>query len=90
MTFPKHAIRCKCGAWWTGLRAGHCSACHRTFTCIEAFDKHRTGSHAKGTRACLDPSTITTESGEPALVKARKQWDGWALPGTWSGPVAHT
>lgn len=83
---PDSAIHCRCGAWWTGLTAGHCTGCHRTFSGIAAFDRHRTGSHAGGTRRCLDPATVVNERGEPQLVPANRLWSGWALPGTWEGP----
>jgi hypothetical protein len=78
---PSSAIACaRCDNWWTGLRACHCSACHRTFTGLEAFDKHRSGSHAAGTRHCVDPAGV-------GLVPANKPWpDGWGYPGTWRGP----
>jgi hypothetical protein len=84
---PRNAITCpRCDAWWTGLTAGHCTGCHRSFTGIAAFDRHRSGSHAADTRHCLDPATVLNEKGEPALVPANKPWTGWSLPGTWEGP----
>lgn len=88
IAIPLAAIHCKCGAWWTGFNSGHCTACHQTFTGISAFDRHRTGSHAAGNRTCLDPATLLTEAGEPALVAANKPWPGWSMPGTWEGPDA--
>ncbi|TXH48186.1 MAG: hypothetical protein E6Q97_25300 [Desulfurellales bacterium] len=83
---PANAIHCRCGAWWTGTMAGHCTACHQTFTSIRSFDIHRTGSHAHGTRTCLNPASITTQAGNPALIPANKPWPGWSEPGTWEGP----
>jgi len=47
-----------CDSRWTGLGVCHCSACHRTFTSISAFDQHRSGSHALGARHCLDPGSV--------------------------------
>ncbi len=44
-----------CENRWGGYNTAHCGACHLTFTSIEAFDLHRTGSHAKGTRSCTHP-----------------------------------
>jgi hypothetical protein len=77
---PSTAIACaRCDNWWTGLTACHCSACHRTFTGIKAFDMHRAGSHARGTRHCVDPVSV-------GLVPAGKSWPGWSRPGTWRGP----
>jgi hypothetical protein len=52
---PGGAIICNgCRNWWTGLGAAHCSSCHQTFTGVSAFELHRSGSHAGGTRHCLD------------------------------------
>lgn len=69
----------RCESRWTGLNAAHCAACHETFTSVSAFDQHRTGSHAKGTRHCLTPTDV-------GLVPADREWKGWSLPGSWSGP----
>ena len=78
---PRNAIGCgRCDNWWTGLTSCHCGACHRTFTGLRAFDMHRAGSHAKGTRHCVDPATV-------GLVPAGRAWPGWSLPGTWRGPT---
>ncbi|MGZ3715269.1 MAG: FDXHR family putative zinc-binding protein [Ktedonobacterales bacterium] len=68
-----------CDTRWRGLGAAHCSGCHKTFTSVAAFDKHRRGSHANNTRHCVDPESI-------GLVPARRDWPGWQLPGTWTGP----
>ncbi len=40
-------------------RQSHCGACHRTFTGLHGFDKHRLGGK------CLDPTTrgMTEKSG---------------------------
>ena len=75
------AIYCpRCPNWWTGMRSGHCTACHRSFTSIAAFDKHRAGSHSDGQRHCVDPESV-------GLVPADRAWPGWSLPGTWNGPT---
>ena len=75
------AVGCgRCDNWWTGLTSCHCGACHRTFTGLRAFDMHRAGSHAKGTRHCVDPAAV-------GLVPANKPWPGWSLAGTWRGPT---
>jgi hypothetical protein len=64
-------IRCSgCENFWTGLRACHCAGCHRTFSGLTAFDRHRG-------RRCVDPF-------EAGLVLVEKDgWDCWAKPGTW-------
>jgi hypothetical protein len=51
---------CKFG---TGLKACHCAACHRTFTSVEAFDRHRQGDY--DARSCLDPSLMRRQDGQP-------------------------
>jgi hypothetical protein len=72
---PSGAIACNGRKnWWTGL-----TAAHRSFTGVYAFDMHRAGSHAQGTRHCVDPASI-------GLVLADKPWPGWSRPGTWNGP----
>ena len=59
----------------------------RTFTGVSAFEMHRCGSHAGGTRHCLDPATVRSEKTcEPVLVPADKPWAGWSRPGAWRGP----
>lgn len=53
---PQPAIRCpRCEATWTGLSVCHCSACHRTFSGIGLFDKHRRRD------ACVDPAEMPGE-----------------------------
>lgn len=39
----------RCSARWTGLRTCHCNTCHRTFTGVTPFDRHRRGDR------CLHP-----------------------------------
>ena len=49
-TMPQGYGQCaNCGEEWTGLAVAHCPTCHRTFTTVSAFDKHRTGSHTDDT-----------------------------------------
>ena len=65
--------RCNgCDHQWHGNRTTHCAAdgCHQTFTGLEAFDKHRTGSHAAGTRHCEDPAAI-------GLIDAGRGYPCW-------------
>lgn len=71
---PSSAITTNCcDAWWTGLSAAHCSACHTTFTGVTAFDLHRRDGK------CLNPADI-------GLVLTGRAWPGWGWPGTWAGP----
>jgi hypothetical protein len=44
---------CRCGAWWTGASRAHCGGCHRTFSTVGNFDKHRTADGEHGT--CWPP-----------------------------------
>lgn len=87
---PRKSITCPhCDNQWSGLFSCHCggtAGCHRSFTSVTAFDKHRTGSHAYGTRHCVDPATLTDKDGQPALVPADRAWPGWSMPGSWHGP----
>lgn len=64
----------KCGAWWTGARTAHCCECHRNFTAVSVFDKHRAGSHARDTRHCVDPASV-------GLVDAGRAYPCWAQAG---------
>jgi hypothetical protein len=64
----------KCAARWGGLTTAHCSACHRTFTTVANFDRHRAGSHAPGIRHCLDPATV-------GFVDAGREYPCWGRPG---------
>lgn len=58
-----------CDAAWNALSVAHCATCHRTFTTVGAFDRHRRNGH------CLDPDEIKQ------LVRkfraGREVW-GWA------------
>lgn len=49
--------------------------CHRTFTGITAFDKHRDGSHSASTRHCVKPESV-------GLVDAGRAYPCWGFPGT--------
>jgi hypothetical protein len=66
---PPHG--CRCGTRWTGLNICHCAAtgCHRTFTGITAFDKHRGGTK-RGEKAgeCSDPLNVGL------VLNDRGQW----------------
>lgn len=78
---PRHDVQasCRCGAKWFGASRCHCSVCHRLFSGVATFDKHRsvTGEHG----ACLDPATLTVNSGPRA-----GQPEMFLRDGVWSGP----
>jgi hypothetical protein len=67
-----------CGARYGG-RAGHCSACHRTFSSDSGFDRHLI---SRVTAGCHDPATVMTKGDDPRPVF---EWDGarqlWKLAG---------
>lgn len=70
-----------CDARWNGFSTCHCAACHRMFTGLTAFDKHRGGKHADDTRHCVDPESA-------GLVHADRAYPCWGFPndGSWAGP----
>jgi hypothetical protein len=54
-----------CASTWSGLSVCHCSICHRTFTGLSAFDKHRLRGQ------CCNPA-------DRGLVRiVRQAWAGW-------------
>lgn len=83
--------RChKCNVIWrqSGNRTGHCSACHRTFDGVEAFDRHQTTHN--GVVTCHDPlahQTVnyTIRFGEGPydkdLIYYRIDWDSSVFGG---------
>lgn len=64
----------RCPARWSGSNIAHCAECHRTFTTVANFDRHRAGSkdRAFDQGECSDPS----ERG--LVLNDRGQW---AAPG---------
>lgn len=64
----------KCSGRWGGTRTAHCGGCCRTFSSLGSFDKHRTGSHAYGTRHCLDPATA-------GLALQGRKYECWGYEG---------
>lgn len=65
----------KCPSRWGGYNTAHCGACHETFTGITAFDKHRAGSHAQGTRHCVPPQEV-------GLIPSDRTYLCWGLEGS--------
>ena len=55
------AASCICGDRWTGTSKCHCSGCHRLFSTVTMFDRHRVNAK------CADPATdmITPRDGSP-------------------------
>jgi hypothetical protein len=78
---PRNDVQasCRCGAKWYGVSRCHCSACHRTFSGVALFDRHRSSAGEHGT--CLDPATLIVQRG------ARTgQPEMYLREGVWSGP----
>lgn len=61
-----------CEASYSG-NAGHCAACHRTFTSDSAFDRHFASLVTAG---CRDPATVFDKKGRPKLEwnESRQMW----------------
>lgn len=72
-SIPTTGTSC-CSARFGGVKTCHCTECHATFTTPSAFDKHRTGSHASGTRTCLPPI-------DAGLTDAGRAYPCWSHPG---------
>lgn len=64
-----------CDCRFTGGITAHCSSCHRTFTGVEAFDRHH--SWATGHPACQDPAGLTRRDGKPLMQTDRRGY--WQL-----------
>jgi hypothetical protein len=73
------AASCICGARWTGTSKCHCSGCHRLFSGVILFDRHRVNAQ------CVDPTTImaTPKDGPPRPVYTFRQ-------GTWCSAIEFT
>lgn len=67
---------CRCGRQWTGLAQAHCPTCHRHFSTVANFDRHR-----PGTKGCQDPATLTRRNGNPVFKPTENAygttWVGW-------------
>ena len=57
---------CSCGAEWGGHQACHCGECHRTFSSLTWFDRHRRGG------TCTDPAGLGMR------LNKRECWTGSA------------
>lgn len=79
-TRPTNEHACRCGKTWTGANTSHCSAsgCHKTFTSVSSFDRHRHNGH------CLDPDTARSDDGATPMFELNDK--GWY--GTYQSPEA--
>jgi hypothetical protein len=76
---------CRCGASWGGLVACHCAACHRTFSSVKPFDRHRIGHYSN--RICVDPGTVTDKKGRPAMkFNTDRSCSYWSMANYDPGP----
>lgn len=76
---------CRCGAAWVqhGNRTGHCSACHRTFTSLAAFDAHQRMLDHAPWQICVDPASVVDRTGRAVFVR-RTTGAGDSQPYHWA------
>lgn len=69
-----------CDASWTALNAAHCTApgCHRTFSSVGLFDRHRSASGPGDHGSCLDPGRLVNANTGAPIAEFRD--------GMWRGP----
>lgn len=79
---------CNCGQRTVSLVQGHCPTCHRQFSTVAAFDKHRQviprreGGDGVG-RRCLDPATILELDGTPVFSASEERYGVvWRMVGS--------
>lgn len=73
---PNAIFHGECGKWWTGAERSHASCCHRTFSSLSAFDKHRQGGR------CNDPADIGL------IARGKPFGELWGWPGPAGGYAA--
>lgn len=59
---------------WTAPGAAHCAGCHRTWSGVALFDRHRTGYGEHG--QCQDPAAMLDKSGAPLCEFRDGMWRG--------------
>ena len=64
-------MSCACD-FGRGFKTCHCAACHRTFTSVEAFDRHQ--RLEDGGIVCLDPATLQRRDGLPLYDRPSNRW----------------
>lgn len=70
---PHHCPRCP--SRWSGYNTAHCSVCHRTFTGVNTFDKHRVRGK------CVDPEAVVNKKGERVLALTNREYPCWGVAG---------
>jgi hypothetical protein len=70
-TRPADTASCGgCEARWRGIGQAHCAACHRSFSAVSLFDRHRRRD------VCLDPLDIRDRDGYAAMRLVDGVWRG--------------
>lgn len=76
---PRKAALITCGgcpATWTAMGAAHCSGCHRTFSSVGLFDRHRSAAGSEH-GSCFDPSRlVNAKTGAPVAEFRDGMWRG--------------
>lgn len=73
---------CRCGRHWTGLSQAHCPTCHRHFSSVALFDRHRPGSGG-----CVDPAAIQTRTGQSVYKPVESPFGTtWSSAREYAGP----
>jgi len=62
-----------CDHKWSGLLIAHCDACHKTFTTIKTFDRHRDSG------MCRNPKFARRTDGKPLFKRSTRGRDTWAF-----------
>lgn len=77
--------RCGCGREWDGANQAHCTVCHRHFSTVANFDRHRPSYDG-----CLDPAHIVNaRTGQPVLKASEGPFGTtWVGAGEFVGPRA--
>lgn len=73
---------CGCGRAWQGLAEAHCRICHRHFSTVANFDRHRPSYDG-----CGDPAELRDKAGR-TLLKAAEGPRGttWVGAREYGGP----
>lgn len=70
---PANTASCGgCEARWRGIGIAHCATCHRSFSGIRLFDKHRRRDR------CVDPLDILDPQGYLLMNLIEGVWRGHA------------
>lgn len=63
-----------CAAQWNASATAHCGSCHRSFSGVSLFDRHRYITQTSG--GCIDPAELMSNGKRVAFLR-----DGvWRYP----------